>query len=405
MDDPQQINIVLPRTVSLILKLLAWIAAWSVYGWLWCIEQNAVYAQLPAIIQNARGFILIVITVIVLFISILDANPLLHDKYRVWLAMTPWQFGQPLPFGRLGPSLLSWIMFALCYGLTVFDLHWHAAWYPLAIALILAVMLSLFLQLNTWMSSCVLLLWPLLILTWGITGLQLVILAAILTIVCYNLRRRLSLFPFDIPNWQTADLAKEPTAKQLGYPYNALAPNAVTQATTTGDRIFYVLMATLWASLAWKILSPIEHDPDDENFFYSLWFMVILGFAIAKYMRYGAKIGWPISLAGRMATRRLIIPSFDSVWIGPLLLFVVGIKAYPFLSTLGLSHNLAGFITLLLFFTVFVFAPPSRERWMLTGRKSLLGFRTKTTQAQTQTQTQNPAEFKIFDYGNSGKWS
>ena len=74
----------------------------------------------------------------------------------------------------------------------------------------------------------------------------------------------------------------------------------------------------------------------------------------------------PISIFGRIATGRLIIPGYDNVLIAPLAAFIASLSV-RYLLILGMPPPLAFAITTFLILLPFLMFGPSLWRWHLVG--------------------------------------
>lgn len=92
----------------------------------------------------------------------------------------------------------------------------------------------------------------------------------------------------------------------------------------------------------------------------------------------------PISILGRLATGRLIIPRYDQAFIAPILTILIPGLAQEFLPRAGLSLNLSYSITFGLVFLLATGLGPTLTTWQLTGQHRMVNLTPKTKAAPAQ---------------------
>jgi hypothetical protein len=75
----------------------------------------------------------------------------------------------------------------------------------------------------------------------------------------------------------------------------------------------------------------------------------------------------PISLAGRLATRRFVIPGYDQIFVAPLLVLLIGIAGPLILWHCEANDSLTAGITMFAMVAVTLGMGPTLGLWQLTG--------------------------------------
>jgi hypothetical protein len=89
--------------------------------------------------------------------------------------------------------------------------------------------------------------------------------------------------------------------------------------------------------------------------------------ALCRLTTYCENHLWPISILGRIATGRLIIPGYDVVFIAPLLMTIAASVIPRSLIALGVTPAAAMGAGAASAIFLGIKLPPSRRRWWLTA--------------------------------------
>ncbi len=303
----------------------------------------------------------------------LGRNPLCWRDYRDWLCRTPWRSPQPLPWGHVLPVIQDVIPLAV---LTLFV--WGVApenmWTLPAIAALSAYAVSLFL----------LLLWrqprdEMYVVVWLVTlGVYfretpavwttlLLLNVALLGLAVHKTLEAIRLLPRPFLTRQSdvADFVDE--NRPLGAPFTVLAPMPVGNTVPWRHAIAIGVTAAL---IVWSMrLGPPMQEGARMEWIFSLQIAFFL--ALFRLMAYRPAVHSPLTLLGRLKTRRLVIPRFDCVYVAPLVIVTSGtligfaIRQMPVYLTTQLAIVL-GILT-----TLALGLPPSLEEWRLTGEHRL----------------------------------
>ncbi|QDU86868.1 hypothetical protein Pla175_02210 [Pirellulimonas nuda] len=304
-------------------------------------------------------------------------HPALRPSYAAWLAHTPWRFPQTLPNG---PLLLMWkdavlvtVLAAVVPG---------QGWYRAAPALAFVAAYSLATMLAALRCREPVGFFGLLVLVgvvllcdpFGLYRPQSIpVFAAVAGAACAldAVSLRLSLMRLANQQAQQATLDIEtytpgdPTG--IGWP---LAPLLI-EKTAGVTRRRYAMPAA--ATVAWLTFctcsmffrgGSIDRMIRGDGYVYAWPFLFV---AMYRTGWYCSNYPSPISLVGRIATRRLIIPRYDAVFLAPLAIVAVGLVLPWQLENLGAPFGLAFGLPLGLAVWIALAAPPTLQDWRLTG--------------------------------------
>ncbi|HEV3385800.1 MAG TPA: hypothetical protein VG097_13370 [Gemmata sp.] len=291
-------------------------------------------------------------------------HPALRSSYRNWLSLTPWTVKKPLP---LGPIHLVWQdvfllgitvgfcwpraeigslevvkAFLGCYLASLCVVHvltGQKAWaYPVAFGLgfmILFVRSPLF---------------------FAFAGVTYVV-------ALFGLRASLSRFPWHeelrfqkMPGVMTDSIS-------LGWPFGRLGPSHSKKFKLSD--VFLTGLLAGWA--VFVILSSIRKFEDGRG----IVPFVFLG-VFGRILIYCHSYVPPLSLWGRIALGRLIIPGYDKVFIAPLLALFVFIIATTLHQWIGVTQIIDISIGVTAYWWILFGMGPSLNDWRLTGNHRIV---------------------------------
>jgi hypothetical protein len=335
--------------------------------------------RLEEVRWQASRAVLVFATVLYATWRVLAYHPLSLPEYQTWLAATPWTSRQPLPLGPvhlvlqdvvlLGSGVLCawlngdpWALYVPQLFLVVYlwflgsSLFWTGVW-PCGYAVAFGVGLVVWLWRDLPAGLLVALL------TYGVAYL--------------GLRRSLAHFPWPI-RWPrlAGTLGATPQTQSvaavlLGWPFGRLSPrNAEPPILVPLHHAVLISALVGWWTFAVVSLVPKAEDQQLVLLFVlSLVALAVPGIRLGIYCDgYAA----PISLLGRLATGRWLIPGYDQVFVAPLLAVAAG-------STLGGAAILLGLdllVALPVVIAVVLFLSlglgPSLQVWRLTGNHRIV---------------------------------
>lgn len=325
-------------------------------------------------------------------------NPVMPTKYGAWIATTPWRLGEPLPNGS--PFLQAWDV-VLVAGLTllsVADLQWFYATAPFLFLVSYALPLLYVTSTEPVVLSVGILLAPLLVyphynLYWG--ALVFLVLCGLLV---WGLRCRLRRFPFERDDWQTSHgFGNRGATLQLGYPYNTLGPNVVERSEGLVPTAVLIAVGMWWihavidfgmtqeGDLTWSELANGIAGLSGDEAVRRIWWLVVIGVATFRWGLYRCFAAPPIGIVGRFGTKRLVIPSYDRIWLGPLCALLVGGWAPIALNWAGVPYSLVPTLSIGLLLATACLVGPNLETWRLTGLGRIQK-RWRTTSSKSQKQ-------------------
>lgn len=310
-------------------------------------------------------------------------HPLFRAGYRKWLETTPWDWRKPLPVGPVRPvwedvaivsamSAPAWYFgelappfgsFALALGgyLMALGLSFGAtgAW-----GFQYAVWFVVGLAVRVWDGP-----------SWGYFGAILLGLALGLVGLGRSLKRWPWPATFDFDPNRVESLMNNPQAAQghdLGWPFDRLGPRR--DAAAPGWR--NSLSALLSSLLAGWWLYAVLALTGNANARMALGFMALiygtLFATIFRMSRYLTGYASPLDLGGRLARFRPILPSYDQVFVAPLVAVMTATSVPMLLDRAGLPTDAAIAIAFALTFAALSLGGPDRARWQITARHRIV---------------------------------
>ena len=306
-------------------------------------------------------------------------HPFWRRTYREWLTLAPWNSRKPLPLGpiHLVPQDLAVLI------LVMLALHGTEAG---RISVLFGFLLSYLVFLGAsfwatgpwWMGYLVVFSLGMVVRLMPIPWLALALLVAVYFVAWKGLRMALARFPW--PQWElyesversftaTSRQRRDPfkaTKRGLGWPYDQLRAQQTSFCIPRRDALLVPLLAG-WCVYAVAAAQPDPREGSQMSFV--LFLAVLIGSCMFRFFRYAIEHRPPISIFGRIATGRLIIPGYDRILAAPLCMLVVGAISPIALRDVGMSDVIAFpiSISVSLVLLIAMNMGPSYERWRLTG--------------------------------------
>ena len=312
-------------------------------------------------------------------------NPAYAYPYRRWLETTPWSPDRPLP---LGPVHLLWRDGLLLAAAALICWHSSLSWYaPLGFLLSYSFFQT---QVNfrtgqDWHALAGIALAALLPLAFSYPEspwISLLLATSIAVISSLGWRRSLTSFPWEhLPRWKdfsvirSAPPIERPTCKWWPLVHPA-ASFEIGPAVTWREAL---MTACLWGWLAGVIVFTIEDVgrrtpvPAEGVKLYVqnvAWLVSIAIGASASILRMLRYLSWclpPISLLGRIATRRWIIPGYDRVFVAPAVAMLLAVALPRLLIAVNVSAAAAAFLATAAAVFAAIGIGPTLINWGLTG--------------------------------------
>jgi hypothetical protein len=219
----------------------------------------------------------------------------------------------------------------------------------------------------------------------SVVGIAIVL--AIYPLVYWAIMKSLARLPWGTKDASHHELLKVDFAEtaatarpKLGFPYQFLAPKQTSPSISVAEGTAISLLAGGWAYAFLSLCPNAELRTEWSTI------VCIAPASIAslfRFIRYCGNYWPPISLLGRLATGRLIVPRYDKVFIAPLLSFLVLFVG----MTLSMPDRSVGTWELPLVMTICLWLNlnlgPNLQAWRLTGGHRLgLGIRSRQLYAE-----------------------
>lgn len=290
-----------------------------------------------------------------------------HDaKYRLWLKTSPWTAGVDLP---LGPITLVWqdvLCLLLLTGITTLHDHLHPALVLLAFGAAYTVSVLPTLMNSDQHAAAM----AIAIALAGVVRfaddkrIMVLILLGIYPLIHVALRRSLKSFP-----WEPKD--QPATATGLGWTFERLGPHLPPSGITDA---WSVSTAALFGAWAYAVLwhEAVETEPRGP-----LLCLAIGGFAMAffRFACYALNNQPPLSLLGRLNTRRFLIPRYDVIYVIPILtcVYATVLPALMACHAIALSMPVFGGLYSAGLMLLVLLPGPTFRDWTLTGTYTMVG--------------------------------
>lgn len=317
----------------------------------------------------------------------ISKHPGINTKYSQWLQFTPWRPGKKLPNGPVGFCFLDLLVLS---ALTFMGWQ-HDSSLMLLVPIIFFMVyslasLGLFGSVEEYGFCFPLLFFALPLLVYPFMSLYAAFAVSLtlfsITHVCAL--QVLKKFPWNMPSWtiNEREIRKSAALGLTGWPFSKLCI-PVEKDKKNGVKITqslkFVSALIIGAWFAW-----LEHaitrtvlSLGTEEFSYSFvgsYVIILIGATLLSLIRllvYASKLSGPISLFGRIATGRFIIPGYDKIFIAPLATLVAAATLPPLLNFVGLGLPWICDISILVLFALIIGLPPGLTEWQFTGKGNL----------------------------------
>jgi hypothetical protein len=361
------LRVVIAPSLLFVLLLLGWLP-YAVVGTAWW----AFLGEPPN--REVRDLAVTVLGMCALAYGVYRAvrfHPAARAGYAAWLAQTPWTPAKPLPDG---PVLLAWQdipVLALLIGPAWLALG-PEAW-PLVPAFALAYLFTLAVLVHKAGERAAA------YLTWfGIGGMVLLahlpaavlaVAAGTYAVAAVGFRRSLERFPW-LPGDDEKARLQAFVAQGLQWPFDRLAPLAPPPLLRSWEGPVCGLLAA-WGLFAVGFeLDRLPPNIRGEKMSGLVEYSPALVLCLAAALRVGIYMYThlpPISLLGRLATGRLIIPRYDVIFVAPLLAMVASPAGLFAFQEVWLPGYAGSAIGAGLAVGILLTAGPDRVRWQLTA--------------------------------------
>jgi hypothetical protein len=343
---------------------------------------------MPSIYRLLQSAILCVGALVFAIYRVVAFHPYLRASYRNWLMLAGWRPGKPLPLGPVTLTVSDAVLLLIAMGLV-----WRANLMvaPFAVLEIFAGAYLFVLAFSLFREGPRVYAYAI---AFGLGGMlmfatrpELACAVALPTYATawFGLRRSLARLPEFERGWLEQSLGSATLTPQervdfdpnsAGWPFGPLAPRKPAFDLPAFDGICVSMLAG-WLLFCGMMLSRSEAD-DPPKLDASGRFILMLFLSIAPMARLMVycKAGLPpISFAGRVATGRLVIPSYDRALLAPLASLVVTWCGLFVSGRLGLPPILEVPLIATLAFSAALVPGPHFREWALTSEWRIVPIR------------------------------
>ncbi|MHC5538937.1 hypothetical protein ACYOEI_12015 [Singulisphaera rosea] len=366
----RRLRVILPPTWALILAAVLYAALEGfvlLLEWRGGITLEGLRARPSTIIVGAAAVGLGIFRV-------LAFHPFFRPRYREWLARTPWTSRSPLPDG---PVSLIWEDAILVSVLASMVLHAPLVSPPrILTTFLVSYLAALLVTLMTTGASAygyaIVFGFGLIAHLWQEPWAALSVALAFACVGQLGLCRSLERFPWaSEPDWYLAGFTKalgfsRHLETKCGWPYDQCRPQAARLVKIPlSDAIVLSLLAG-WGFFVFlgKLEEPRERVAAARDISVFM-IMVMAGIRTLVYVLKGLP---PISLLGRLATGRWIIPGYDQIFMASIVTCVAPFVIALGLRQIGASDEVIGSMAIASALFVVLKTGPRLETWGLTGR-------------------------------------
>jgi hypothetical protein len=301
-------------------------------------------------------------------------HPFYQGSYNAYLRASPWECGKALPFGPLSLVVQDAFVVSL---LILLPVLFGRPPFLIGAAIFIVVFSAHHAFAFWWIGHrfhayavCVVL--PLFFLSGTVPFAPYAASLLLLLIVWRGIRLSLASFTWDsMSSERMRAMAKQ---RMVGWPFEVLPPERPKSTVNlgSGDKVaLSFLVGWLYFVMS---ASEALGNPRGLSGVAPMAIMFCLLLSLVTALLYIAYCRPPISIAGRIATRRLIIPAYDKILVAPVLIAVLALSGPTFLPLYGsgsqavVIHPLLCSLSLLLAF----FGEPPMDEWLLTGNHRLV---------------------------------
>ncbi len=327
---------------------------------------------------------------------VVSFHPLLSPDYLRWLKATPWKRGVPLPIGPVHPVVADAIVVLafsalladsrvlsvlpvsrppaiagvmaclLAYATTVTMMVWFT--YPRRLAYLASFVLAASVQVSAWNPPA-----------------AIVLLLAGWMVAQVGLSLSWEHFPWDHTlnpgdrikqRWKQmqahsgAVVDDDPSpdrvpASELGWPFGPLSPWVPPASLSHAEQTLIVAMFCWWLHAALVHVTNKEFLQGAGMMFLGYGTMIL---AIKRLARYGVNHASPLNFQGRLLKLRWIVPGYDQIFVGPLVIvFAAATLGYFGRYWLQIPPAMLIPAITVCILWVSIWIGPSPEKWKLTA--------------------------------------
>ena len=347
-----------------------------VYGGIWAFAHVLRHYQLPeeaiAQLTGKHAQILLWASLLMGLNRGARFHPAMNTGYARWLATTPWHYPMPLP---MGPVFLAWQDALLVLALAALA-QFHAHVDPLMVlscflgGYVAGGMLVITLAIK-WEWLLLVLLGPALVFVRANPAALALGIIVLTLLVTLGLRRSLIGY-----SWPLESARKDRTHKDTdigigtnanaGWPFSYVGPSVSLQVIPWSEMLLAAVIAGWWMFCGTSMLDLPASRETYEALGNAPW-LVVPAVAVLRLLLYIHCQFPPISLLGRLATGRWIIPRYDQVLVGPAATVLVGMAVWHLAASVLAPLPLAAGIGVAAVLTCALGIGPSLRNFRLTA--------------------------------------
>lgn len=355
--------------------------AWSITPVLLYVLTEIIYLFVNprrAQFEGRGAAIFTVYAVVYGFYRVFYFHPLYRPDYRRWLMSVPWSVSHQLPMGPVHLILQDLLVVGVMTAITVLRIPGFS---PIVIpvcfffAYTIGSIVSLG-MLEHWTSAALIFALGALVRFTQQPWISLAWLGAIFFISLIGYRQTMT----DPAAWDDTWWGKQGLSDNNGRPdqtfqertrNNVLGwPWDFTSLKRNETPVPFLAGLVISILIAWWVHALIYHLQQQLPNMQALYFVMYLPTGIVAVVRIGIYC-WgqlpPISVVGRLATFRWIIPGYDKVFVAPLVVLLLGWYGAYLLSRSGLEPHYGMPLLSFMIFLVALTMPPSLDEWKFTG--------------------------------------
>jgi hypothetical protein len=348
---------------------------------LWLIERATPGMDGSEEIKPIRTIILGLASGLYALFRLWRFHPACNPAYRLWLRLSPWTAGKPLPAGPVHPVWQDAAVIGMLTAVACLHPRVDPTLPVTAFGSVYLVGLTLLLAATRqwWHWLALGFLWPSLVLPAAAGSPTVVIVALMVAVIWHGHSQSMRAFPWEgvkCPDLSAAAIAQadiriEPvtgaaaagTRFNLGWPFMALSPKARPSSVSLRRTVAIGSLFGWWSYCIIKS-SAMEAIPE----------LILVLAVVGAFIRvgvYGSGTTAPFNIWGRIATGRIIVPGFDRVFLTPLATVGVGILSVILVKRSGAWYPEAEAIAIAVIWYVLLGGGPTLRNWVLTGQLRL----------------------------------
>jgi hypothetical protein len=322
---------------------------------------------------------------------VLAFHPAIRPRYFAWLSSTPWTGRKPLPLGPVhivGQDVLLAVVVVALY----WPRHRLASLYVLDAflgAYLAALALTLVSTGHKAWGYAVAFGMSLMLLFCRDVPLALAAAAATYAIALIGLRRALAAFPWqdrlkELHRWLKLTTSGQgdvlrSVQESLGWPYARLGPQfSGRKKVSLTDTLLLGLVVGWWFRVMIVLVGSLTQEQlgnmSATEFAILIYSLLVVAGVAGRICIYCFGYMPPLSLLGRLAHGRLIIPGYDCVFVAPLLVAVLAASSGYLRSWTGLDLDIILPANLAVNVWLLLGLGPGLDAWRLTGYHRIVPF-------------------------------